>query len=790
MATPELIARQFQRELEAKEEAERRLRARTKEAEDRKYASSTVYGQALIKQSLELIAAEIDTKIHRISCGWTGENAAAVQHLKDTDSNVLALITAKGLLDAVCHGTGLRGDKSRNPYIGVTTHIGRLVHDQLMIDRFAKECPEAYELTTKFSTAHKGYAYKVARYRKAMKKVAHEAVHWTPRVRHLVGAWLMDRLATVTGWVEVYPWFTGKISGGSGARTVNCVRLSREFLEVKEALLEQAEAYAVCRWPMLCEPNDWADDRKGGYLTAELRRNDKLIRTRRKTPSLVLRDTPALAMLNRLQKVAYRVNPFILEVMNAAQERRLSIGKFRAEDPLPPPPKPEWETATEEEKIAYRRERTDIEDKNATVEQRNYRTTETLWVANKYKDDPFYVPWSFDFRGRVYPLVTSLTPQGTDADKSLLYFDEEGPVSEWWIAFQVATCMGLDKSSMEERIEWVYCHKDLISCVATEPLSNLSLWSQASEPWSFLAACREFYLCCITKEKTTSGLPIGVDATCSGLQHLSSLTYDRGAAEMVNVVPTPKPTDAYALVAEEAKRYLPPSYHSLMNRKVTKRTVMTTPYGVTQDSARGYIREELPKELPNGEPLELAKVVKAVFKEAIPAVIPGPIKAMNYIQKAAVEAIKDGRDYLVWTTPSGFTVQQDDRQTEIVKVETRLLGTRLQSSIAKDTTELKPSARQTKKGAAPNLVHSLDAALVHLTFQHWDKPFTVIHDCVLARSCDMELVGELIRHNFVDIYSKPILANWAKEIGVDFDPSIMVNTLDINEVLDSRYFFC
>ena len=140
-----------------------------------------------------------------------------------------------------------------------------------------------------------------------------------------------------------------------------------------------------------------------------------------------------MRMLNRLQKVPYRINPKILEVANFCQERRISVGKFRAEEPTPPPPKPEpWESSSEEEREAYKRARTEIEDANAALAQKNYRTTECLFVANKYKDDTFWEPWSFDFRGRVYPIPTSLSPQGTDFEKSLFLFEEEGPVNEWW----------------------------------------------------------------------------------------------------------------------------------------------------------------------------------------------------------------------------------------------------------------------------------------------------------------------------------------------------------------------
>ena len=34
--------------------------------------------------------------------------------------------------------------------------------------------------------------------------------------------------------------------------------------------------------------------------------------------------------------------------------------------------------------------------------------------------EKFYIPWSFDYRGRAYPIPAFLTPQDTDFGKSLL----------------------------------------------------------------------------------------------------------------------------------------------------------------------------------------------------------------------------------------------------------------------------------------------------------------------------------------------------------------------------------
>jgi len=779
MATRQQLDRQFHREIEARQEAVNRLRERTRTAEDRCYASSTVYGSSFLNSGLEAITKEIATKLSHITRGWASDKAAAVMAIKDCDPAVLALITAKGILDVL----GQR--KLEKPtYAAVTYHIGNLVFDQILLDQFCAKHKDLFESAHSTIHAHKGYSYRVQRYRAAMRKHGIQAARWPTSVKVLVGGWLMDRLAAATGWI------TTRVVRSSAHKSQTLVVYQPEFLRMKEALMERAEAFAACLWPMLCEPNDWTQDSSGGYLTNELRRLTSLVRSSiPKKRCLLLRESRALAMLNRLQRVPYRINSRVLEIANFCMERRISVGKFRAEEPTPPPPKPEpWETAPDEEKLAYRRARTQIEDKNSALAQKNYRTAEAVFVANKYKQEVFWIPWSFDFRGRCYPIPTSLRPQGTDFDKSLIYFQEEGPVNEWWLAFQVATTYGLDKATMQDRIDWTRNNHDLIDLIASDPEGTVEEWSQAEEPWCFLAATLEYSQCVIHKTKRTSGLPVSVDATCSGLQHLSALALDRTAAEMVNVVPTDKPSDGYAIVAEKAKEILPQHLHHLMNRKLTKRTVMTTPYGVTENSARDYIRQELKGvELERGE---LQAIVKAVYRFAVREVFAGPCASMTFIQKTAGTKIKEGSSTLEWFTPSGFHVIQEYRKNESQPVSTRLLGQRIQTWLNKEWEERQIDLNKAKTAASPNLIHSLDASLLHLVFADCEYPFTVIHDCVLGRSCDMDQMGTQIRDKFVEIYSQPVLQQWAESLGVEFDETVMQNTLNINDVQESSYFFC
>ena len=778
MATTEQLARQLQRELDARSEAIKRLRERTRTAEDRCYASSTVYGSAFINKGLQLITEEIQSKLHRATQGWVSEKAQAAVPIKDCDPGVLALITAKGVLDIL----GMRRIEDLT-YQAATTHIGNLVYHQIMLDQFCYKNPELFNKTRIHIHDHKGYSYKVQRYRAVMRRNDIEPLRWPTSVRHLVGGWLLACLAKATGWIATRTVFRAP------SDSPTYLIYQPAFLEAKEALLAQAEAFAGCMWPMLCEPNDWTDEFKGGYLTNDLRKLTKLIRTRIPRRCSLLQDSKALVMLNLLQKVPYRINDRVLELANFCMEHRITVGKFRADEPTPPPPKPEpWETASEEDKLSYRRMRTIIEDQNSALAQRNYRTTEALYVANKYKGDTFWIPWSFDFRGRVYPIPTSLSPQGTDVDKSLIYFEEEGEVNEWWLAFQVATTYGLDKAPMEERIEWVTKNHEFLSHLANDPEGTISEWSRVEEPWCFIAAVLEYHQCVIVKTKKTSGLPVSVDATCSGLQHLSALALDRNAAEMVNVVPTDKPSDGYRIVAEKAKEILPEHLHDHITRKVTKRTVMTTPYGVTLSSARDYIRQELKGvELEKGE---LQMIVKAIYQYGVRQVFNGPCRSMEFIQKIAGDRIKEGATSIEWITPSGFPVHQEYRRNETERINTKLLGDRVQTWLLKEWEERQIDLLKAKTAASPNLIHSLDAALLHLVFANWERPFTVIHDCVLGRSCDMDDMGAAIRDNFVEIYSQPVLKDWATQLGVDFDESVMLNTLDINDVQKSAYFFC
>ena len=128
-------------------------------------------------------------------------------------------------------------------------------------------------------------------------------------------------------------------------------------------------------------------------------------------------------------------------------------------------------------------------------------------------------------------------------------------------------------------------------------------------------------------------------------------------------------------------------------------------------------------------------------------VAPAPLVVMKWIGDVMAQCIKDDNDVVSWVTPSGFVVEQRDKFTT-KKIEAALMG-RCQMRLI-DVIK-GPDVKKHRSSGAPNLIHSLDASLLHLAFKEFDAPFSVIHDSVLCRSTDMALLSTLVRETHVSL---------------------------------------
>ena len=415
----------------------------------------------------------------------------------------------------------------------------------------------------------------------------------------------------------------------------------------------------------------------------------------------------------------------------------------------------------------------------------------TMQAVERFKDvQRFYIPWSFDYRGRAYPIPAFLTPQDTDFGKSLIRFSDESYMTEEaeeWLAFQVATTYGQDKDTWDERQQWVKDHLSLIENVAKDPIDNIGSWEGAEEPWQFLAACDEYYHCVIIGSRQTTGLCVATDATCSGLQILAGLARDQDTAKLVNVIPSSRPQDAYAKIAETSLPNIPKILHQYWDRKCCKRVVMTIPYNAKPFSNRTYIRDALKDKGFEIDKDDLTIVVQAV-RDAMHLVVPGPMSVMKWIEDEVSNAIKDGATELEWVTPSGFVVKQRIMKKKVETIELKLLG-RCQLRVATDDTNEIDKNRH-KAATAPNLIHSLDASLLHLTVQDFDNPIALIHDSVLSRATDMSELSKIVRQKYMYLFAEnDYLHDFASQIGAKSEPPIIGN-LKAGSVIESTYFFC
>jgi DNA-directed RNA polymerase len=286
---------------------------------------------------------------------------------------------------------------------------------------------------------------------------------------------------------------------------------------------------------------------------------------------------------------------------------------------------------------------------------------------------------------------------------------------------------------------------------------------------------------------------VATDATCSGLQILAGLARDKSTAKLVNVLPSDSPQDAYKVVAVAATPHCPESIQPYMDRKVVKRVVMTVPYNAKPYSNRGYIRDALKEKGVEISKDDLTATVKAVRNamynpEDDTGVVPGPMAVMDWIEKEIAALIKRGVTEVEWVTPSGFVVHQKLMKKQVETLDLQLLG-RCKLTVATDDTD-EVDINRHKAATAPNLIHSLDASLLHLTFTHFNAPFSVIHDSVLCRATDMSLLSTKVRETYMHLFAEhDYLTDWANQIGALHKPPI-VGDLEPSSVIESTYFFC
>lgn len=253
-----------------------------------------------------------------------------------------------------------------------------------------------------------------------------------------------------------------------------------------------------------------------------------------KDSSVIETDNKLYSLVNNISSVGYKINTSLLNFITGEGmefvKDVLIAGDY--EHPLI--------NGKRQSKLTKREEtilQTFLSKKNAQ--------DHIIQIAEVYsKVHEFFIPVRLDSRGRLYCLTDYLNYQSTDLAKSLLLFSRGEKIYkhsldgyDLYLKLYGANCFGnkLDKKSAEDRLKWV---DDNIEGIKN--YKNGELIKKAENKFLFIAFCLEFekYLKCLENHSLDSfitHLPIQLDATCNGFQHLALLCLDSDLAVELNL---------------------------------------------------------------------------------------------------------------------------------------------------------------------------------------------------------------------------------------------------------------
>lgn len=718
---------------------------------------------------------------------------------------------------------------------GAPTHrsvaylIGKSIYMELALTQIATELPELYhtlarDLGRRMSQDER---HRMTVFRMQAEKNGVEVIEWPLGAREQIGLWLLGRLEDM-GMVEITDPGPRVERRGRGVKApARLVYLSPHLM----TRIEQIKSFVAVTMPVygpcVVAPVDWTTPSSGGFHTPALRRtHPMLVRHVPSTRQLYREaDMPiVLKAANALQRTAWAVNGRMLDTV-------LEIAKFANTDEivsmhnLPKPDAPAWlekgmdkdsMTALQQEEFRNWKHRmadwyTDRK-LSAVKFGRFYSATR---AADMFREYPsiFFVYFA-DSRGRLYPMTYGLNPQGSDLQRAMIHFSAGKRVVEpdaiRWFHVQGANKWGFDKATLDQRAAWVDEHRDMILSFAENPLDNRG-WMNADSPLQFLAWCFEYAGWLESPDTFESHLPISMDGSCNGLQNLSALLRDEVGGLATNLTASKVMQDIYQTVANAAVRRLMDMEEDEaglrsrwlrhgVSRKAVKRAVMTTPYGVTQRSATEYVVTDYLRtgvadaEFASTEHKAAAALLMKAVWPAIGDVVVKGREAMDWLRKGArriVKALPEGAEPLiVWRTPSGFPAAQAYFEKEMHRIRTYLHG---ECKIAVLSESDEPDTNKHATGLAPNFVHSMDAAHLHLTTAACaDAGVTalaMIHDDYGTHAADAQTLYNCLRLQFVRMYEDhdPI-ADFAAD-HPECLPEPAKGTLNIRDVLASPYFF-
>lgn len=596
---------------------------------------------------------------------------------------------------------------------------------------------------------------------------------------------------------------------------------------IKVLLNEKKKIYSVpTRLPMIVPPKPYASNKLGGYLLNDVLEIDDLIidKASYKYKSNIEKDI-IYRMVNNISSTPYKINKQLLDYLDKDGEKYKILMSQDVID--------KYENI--ENKSTY------IKNKLKGFKSEYLLQENILEIATLFKNKNIYFPVRLDQRGRLYCVSHYFNYQASELAKGLLLFANAGIVKRndeqaiKFLKIYGANCFGLDKLSHKKRLEWVDNNvEDIIN------YDNGKLINKAKSKVLFLSFCMEFvqfygFICDESAVQFKTYLPIQLDATCNGFQHLALLSNEKKLFEQLNITKSPtseEPGDLYnyilfrldgmlrdKLKSDNLNPKLRESYERLhefvWSRSDIKKAIMTIPYNASRRSISKYIKDSLEFLSYNSEQLDEPKYVINKLKKKVKITNKiikwyGKEQEKNKVNSEDIDILvsiiydiikleftKISRltQYLrnvanicnnlnvpiCWSLPHGLEVKQSylQKYTERIKV---FSFSNMRLNITKSDKNKFDSNKQVI-ALMPNLIHSLDAASMVLLYDQFSKIYFnsinlyTVHDCFSSTAEKISNMVTILRSVYTKFYSDdPYLRKFddgiIKIIHANYDESI------------------
>ena len=768
--------------------------------------AGTQYGHQMLTHGLAKFAAGINEYMDSSSTrGGRGQSVKKL--LKGGDVNVIGFVFMKFIINGISLKYGTLQS--------IVKKAAEQVEDEFRLADLRKQDAKLWKRLVDASNKKEGHWKRTvivnAMNDEAGKGTINNWEPWTAGQLMQLGSKLLTILMDTVGLVQITTESKGRHN------TVKRLVATPETLDWIDDRCSRIGLTAPQYKPLVIQPRDWTyENLSNGIYYTHFCRPVRFVKTNNNNYLEELKNCDidvVLHSVNAMQRTPWAVNKDVLNLINELWDNGVewcpSVPARYNETELN---QDDFELETKQQWAAFYKEKNRIDASNRESAAKRIAFNCTITTAEEFaQHEEFYFGYNLDFRGRVYA-VTAYNGMGPDEMKATLRFAKGKPLGEngWkWLAIHLANLGDfgkVSKDTLEARVQWVMDNEHWILQCVENPFENRQ-WVDADKPLQFMAAAIEWKGFIEQGDAFVSHLPIALDGSCSGLQHLSMATLCSSTAINVNILPTEKPADIYQIVAdkvvarlrEDAERPAShwgepilnnmgvrvPNYTELalewlkygFGRKEAKRSVMTYSYGSKQYGFKEQIQTDVmhplsrecnktgmdfPFSYDNG--YRASSYIARHLWDAVVDSVKRPAQLMDWLTDSASKVAKekfempDGALHAMpvrWTTPLGFPVVQSYYDTNPRRVKTSINGALVYLTLKEATDQI--CTRKSAQSMAPNTVHSWDAAHLQLTVSRSADAgigsFSLIHDSFGTHAGDTDEFWHIIRDAMVEMYS-------------------------------------